>query len=366
MVEMKDNQSFAVIIIGGGPAGIAAGLTLNSRNVSTVIVEANQDINKKLGECIPPNAYPLFQKIGLDALLTNEKHHIYYGNKSAWGNNLLQEKIFLFEKHHKGILLNRDFFENQMRDVSKQNQMNWLMGYTLHTIEKEETITRVVLKSKTDTITLFCSYIIDATGRKASVCRKIGIEKKELDQLASLNFKYKIKKPIPFFVYTASFEKGWIYVSPSEEDSVTVMIFTDLDLIPSKNEEKDFILDIINNSQLAEEVFQSTLIYEDIYDLKTRVANTTYLDKPFGENWVAIGDAAYSFDPLSSYGITSALAAGYYGGHALANTILKEEEALDVYQYIMENAFNNYKIQLQEQYTLENRWINSIFWKRRV
>lgn len=363
---MKDNIFFDVIIIGGGPAGIAAGLTLNSRNVSTIIVEANQDINKKLGECIPPNAYPLFQKMGLEKLLTNDKHHQYYGNKSAWGNDQFQEKIFLFEKHNKGILLNRNFFENQMRDISKQNQMNWLIGYTLYSIEKEETITKVVLKSKTNTMTLFCNYIIDATGRKASVCRKIGIQKKELDQLTSLNFKCKIKKPIPFFVYTTSFEAGWIYVSPSEENTVTVMIFTDLDLIPSKNKEKNFILDTINNSQLVQEVFQSILTDEDIYDLKTRVANTTYLDKPYGENWVAIGDAAYSFDPLSSYGITSALAAGYYGGHALANTIIKEEQALDVYQYIMENAFNNYKIQLQEQYVLENRWTNSVFWKRRM
>ena len=363
---MKDNTFFDVIIIGGGPAGIAAGLTLNSRNVSTVIVEANHDINSKLGECIPPNAYPLFQKMGLETLLTNEKHHLYYGNKSAWGDESFQEKIFLFEKHHKGILLNRSFFESQMRDIAEQNQINKLIGYTLYSLEKEETTTKIVLKSKTDTLTLFCNYVIDATGRKASVCRKIGVEKKELDQLTSLNFKYKVKEPIPFFVHTVSFENGWIYVSSSEENSVTVMIFTDLDLIPTKNKEKDFILDAINNSPLAPEVFQSALVSEDIYDLKTRVANTTCLDKPYGENWLAIGDAAYSFDPLSSYGITSALAAGYYGGHALANTILKEEQALDVYQYIMENAFNNYKIQLQEQYALENRWINSVFWKRRV
>ncbi|WP_052705249.1 NAD(P)/FAD-dependent oxidoreductase [Flavobacterium sp. 316] len=365
MVEMKDNNFFNVIIIGGGPAGIAAGLTLNSRNISTVIVEANQLSNQKVGECIPPNAYPLFQKMGLESLLVDEKHHLYYGNKSVWGTSVLHEKLFLFDRYNKGILLNRTYFEKQLQDISKRNQINWLVDYTLYTINKEKNFTKVVLKSKTDELTLFCNYVVDATGRKASVCRKLGIEKKTLDQLASLSFKCQIKTTIPFYVHTESFENGWIYVSPSEGDNVIVMIFTDLDLIPSKNKGKDFILDIMNNSQLGQKVFKTRLEEDNIFDITTRIANTTYLEKPFGGNWLAIGDAAYSFDPLSSYGITSALASGYYGGHALADILLKKEEALDVYHYIMRDVFENYKVQLHEQYALESRWANSIFWSRR-
>ena len=366
MVEMNDNTFFNTIIIGGGPAGIAAGLTITSRCLSCVIVEANQISDQKLGECLPPNSLPLFKKMGLESLLQNEQHHPYYGNKSVWGNDKIEEKLFLFDKLNQGILLNRNCFEKQLREVSKLNHLQWLEEYTFYSVEKENELTKVVLKSKTESKTLYCNYIIDATGRKASVCRKLGVKKNVIDELTSLNFKYKIKKPVPFFVFTESFENGWIYVSPSEKNFLTVMIFTDLDLIPSKKEKKEFIERHINNSVLIQEILQKNNIESEILDLKTRQANTTCLNVPFGKNWIAIGDAAYSFDPLSSYGITSALAAGYYGGHAVSDAISGKTEALETYHFIMDNAFLNYKIQLKEQYATEKRWKENAFWKRRL
>ncbi|MGB0176435.1 MAG: hypothetical protein ACPF9D_04660 [Owenweeksia sp.] len=61
-----------------------------------------------------------------------------------------------------------------------------------------------------------------------------------------------------------------------------------------------------------------------------------------------MGDAAYAYDPISSFGITSALAGGYYGGHALADTLGGRTDALKVYRYVMENAFNGYLEKLEK------------------
>ena len=80
---------------------------------------------------------------------------------------------------------------------------------------------------------------------------------------------------------------------------------------------------------------------------------------------MAVGDAAYAFDPISSYGITSGLAAGYYGGHALADFLAGKKDGLAVYRYIMETAFQKYLKALDYQYAAEKRWPQSAYWKNR-
>ena len=71
----KDNNQFPVIIIGGGPAGIATSLTLSFRGVSNCVIEAASEPQRKYGEAIPPNAKPLFKQLGIEHLLSSKKHY---------------------------------------------------------------------------------------------------------------------------------------------------------------------------------------------------------------------------------------------------------------------------------------------------
>ena len=94
-------------------------------------------------------------------------------------------------------------------------------------------------------------------------------------------------------------------------------------------------------------------------------SGTSYLKQPYGKNWLAIGDAAFSYDPISSYGITSALATGFYGAHAIASKIANEEDAFLTYRYILENGNRAYFQKLAHQYNMEKRWKDSYYWKNR-
>lgn len=362
---MNVKEHVPVIIIGGGPAGIAAALTLNARHIPCIVVDAKTGRYHQYGECLPPNAMPLFKQLGLEHLLDNEEHVHYHGNQSVWVNNKIEEKIFLFHKHNQGILLNRPLFEEQLRDLLLKSKSRLLTGYAFHNVVSQGNKLNVILKSKTETIHISCNYIVDATGRKASVCRKLNRQKEQLDQLAALHCQFTLNTTIPKYVYTESFENGWIYAAPLSRRKLSVMLFTDMDLLPAKDKQQSFICDSVNNTTLIKQLFNKPLTSDKINKLKTLAANSTRMQKPYGENWIAIGDAAYSFDPISSYGITSALAAGYYGGHALADTLAQKADALQTYQYIMENAFVHYHIKLYEHYKAEQRWPNNLFWQRR-
>ena len=104
----------------------------------------------------------------------------------------------------------------------------------------------------------------------------------------------------------------------------------------------------------------------DFSTIKIMPTGTSRLDVPYGDYWIAVGDAAFSFDPISSYGITSALGSGFYVGHALACQLLKEEDAMTTYRYVLENIFEVYLEKLRNHYALEHRWKEKPYWKNRL
>lgn len=57
---MKCNE---VMIVGGGPAGVATALQLVARGVEVTILEAGLQPTMKPGETLPPQAKKIFQKM---------------------------------------------------------------------------------------------------------------------------------------------------------------------------------------------------------------------------------------------------------------------------------------------------------------
>ena len=65
--------------------------------------------------------------------------------------------------------------------------------------------------------------------------------------------------------------------------------------------------------------------------LRVVAANSSRLDCVSGRGWLAVGDAAMAFDPLSSQGLVQALASGIRAGEALNGRLAGEVAAMDEY-----------------------------------
>jgi len=361
---VNDKQEFQVIIIGGGPSGIATSLTLTARDVSNCIIEAELEPKTKLGEAIPPNAKALLKKMGIRHLLEHPRHLIYYGNKSCWGSDLLEQKEFLKDIYGHGYLLDRLYFEKQLRQHLKKNSGILLEGYKLKKVLNTKCGIEASIENGKKNATLKGAYIVDATGRKASVCQQLGITKKNLDSQFSISFKAKLLKPIEHQINVEATENGWWYVAPQHNNELTIMFFTLHEILPEKKLLASFIR---KELEMSLHISKLTKIANFDFDtLKVMPSGTSRLDIPYGTNWIAVGDAAFSYDPISSYGITSALASGFYAGHALASKLSREEDAMTTYRYIVENAFQAYMEKLCSHYALENRWENSTYWRNRL
>lgn len=352
---------YEVIIIGGGPAGGATSLTLMARGISNCVVEARSESIHKPGEAIPPNAKPLLEKLGLTNCVNDPKHRQYYGNKSCWGTDNLEQKEFIRDVYGHGFLLDRLHFENQLRDHVSKHGGDLFTGYTLKEIISKNDSVVVNIDNREDVKMLEGKFIVDATGRKASVANQFGQKKRQLDEQFALTFNAELNEGIQRQITVEATENGWWYAAPKGENELIVMFFTIQGLIPKKDEISAFLTKELSSSLHLSVLLDNSIL--DLEQIKMIPAGTSRLDIPFGKNWLAVGDAAYSYDPISSYGITSSLASGFYGGHAIASALKNEENAMETYQYLMETTFHKYMERKIRYYSEEQRWKDSEYWR---
>jgi flavin-dependent dehydrogenase len=81
-----------------------------------------------------------------------------------------------------------------------------------------------------------------------------------------------------------------------------------------------------------------------------------------GDRWIACGDAAACFDPISSQGIFSALHSGNEAGLAVADALRRRNEKLGRYSERMETVWKSYSGRLRSVYRMERRWPRELFW----
>ena len=80
---------FDIIVIGAGPAGVAASIVLKEAGFSVLMVDQVKADQLKVGESVPGAAIRLFQRLGLpdiSALLDADEYLNSTANASAWGS----------------------------------------------------------------------------------------------------------------------------------------------------------------------------------------------------------------------------------------------------------------------------------------
>jgi len=95
-------------------------------------------------------------------------------------------------------------------------------------------------------------------------------------------------------------------------------------------------------------------------------ARSEMLDCTAGPNWLAAGDAAISVDPLSSQGILFALRSGLAAAQAIEESRAGSRLALPELSRSTRESFDRYLDLRRMHYSREQRWPDSVFWRRRT
>ncbi len=365
---MKDKIITAiheVCIIGGGPAGVATALSLQQRGIHSTIIEAAGAARPKVGETLPPAVQPILRALGARHLLDDPRHLPCYGNAYLWGNDSVREKHFFMHTGGHGWHLRRDCFEADLLRLAEQKGTACISDCKLMQAVFDDTTGLWQLQVKTgdhEETTLRYPFVVDATGRSNKLARCLGIGRRQYDTLAGIVARFPVGDiRLSQLTHIEAVEHGWWYAAAVADGEVVTAFMTDAGMLDKYLQHLPGYWSALQQTHLIRTLFPEDYHPAVDISLHTQSAGTSCLTETCGKHWLAVGDAAFAYDPVSSYGITSALGSGCYAGNAIADHFAGAEEALPAYRYVTEKAFADYLPMWQHQYAQERRW-GGEFW----
>jgi flavin-dependent dehydrogenase len=366
-----------VLIIGGGIAGCIAAISL-VKHYNVTLIDKQVVPTDRIGESLAPAAQRILKKLDI---LENEpdsvKQELFSNNmgmQSYWGSDELHIVDHLRNPDGAPLSLNRKKFEIYLRKIALERGVQCLWGVKLFNSIYENKYWKVTgvsgnLKNRTTHI-IHTSFVIDASGRQSHFAKSIGVNRIQYDKLISCWISLPNTETNTMSTIVAD-ELGWWYSAVLPNNKRIISFQTDADIV-DKNTFKNLtsFLALIKKNKKMYSLIESN--EKEITFHCVVSANSTCLDQAVGKQWVALGDAAISFDPLSSQGMFNAMANAMQLTELLTSfNFINDLDITKIKQF--NNEYTNqiaqvWKHYLQHKnifYSAETRWKDALFWKRR-
>lgn len=213
--------------------------------------------------------------------------------------------------------------------------------------------------------TLTARALIDAGGRASRLLRAEAGRRSAEDKLICAWTHLPLERESAEITYTESAPDGWWYSAPLPGRRRLLAFHTDSDLTSAE---------ALTPQALVERALQSDTLRAELADsggpspgpARLCAAHGARLVTPAGEGWLAVGDSALAFDPLSSQGLFNALYTGLMGGRAMAAGLAGDESAAPTYALRLHTIWKTYEHHRRLFYGEERRWPDAPFWMRRT
>lgn len=366
---MAGGVAYDVVILGGGVAGCATALALARRHgISNVlVVESRRYQGPRIGESIPPDSRALLEALGVWADFLGEGHEPCLGSCSSWGSDPLGYNDFLFNPHGSGWHLDRHRFDAFMARQAAASGARFFDGSYLRVAERAENSGFRLDLAGNDgrPQTVSARLVVDATGKACRFARQQGAKRQWVDQLLFVVAFCRLPAALEFPQMTLleAVEYGWWYGARLPDRRLVLSIAADPAIVRRRGlRDPGVWLEHLAATRHLSAAAGSVEI--DGHGLLTTVAPSFLLDKPSGAGWLAVGDAASGYDPISSQGIYKALSNALIAADTLS-ACLQGRGRLSEYDAVIAAGFQDYLQNRNYFYQMETRWPDAPFWRTR-
>ena len=350
----------SVAIVGAGPAGCAAALTLRRYlpELTVVLVTlpaAAGAVAPAVGETLSPGALPLLGYLGIQEDFLRAGHLPAGGTASAWGSEQVFERSYLFTGRGSGWHLDRFRFDAWLLARAEAAGAQSIRARATR-ITRAEGRWLIELDRRE---ALAADAIVDATGRAASFARQHGSIPQRDDALVAAARWYEHDRPelSADGALVETVVDGWWYSATLPGQRAVAMFLTDADLFNWTGWDDRLARAPATRARLAS--------WRATGETAVRPANSQRSIIVTGAGWVAAGDAAAAFDPISSLGIGFSFRSGMEAARVAAAAAEQDDGPSAAYAASIARIYADYRTRLTAIYRREGRWPEAPFWARR-
>jgi flavin-dependent dehydrogenase len=209
----KEKDSTDVLILGGGPAGLAAAIALRQKGIDCLVVEAKGPaIDKGCAEGLMPDALSSLRELGLS--ITEEQGHRFRGIRF----NNLQHHVHADFPNGTGIGVRRTKLHGLIADRAREAGVSVLWNSRARLLDSRSAL----INGKK----ISYRYLVGADGQASGVRKWAG-----LGEVRSENIRFGFRRHYNIAPWSEYVEVHWgppgqVYVTPVAADSVCVVFIT--------------------------------------------------------------------------------------------------------------------------------------------
>jgi flavin-dependent dehydrogenase len=345
-------QGYDAVVIGGGPAGCAAALTLVRGGASVALIEQTQYEDLRWGETLSPSVRAPLQTLGVWQRFTRANHLPSLGVVSYWGSSEVAYRDYAFHPFRTGWHVDRRRFDAMLADECAGSGVHLQHARAVAT-HRDSARWHVVTTSDL----LHARLLVNAAGRHASFFMPEAGPRWFSDYAVALVQAFELETPRCAWTLIESSANGWAYSAPLPGNYRIVMFVTEPEVVRSMS-----MPDLLAAATHTRHALRNAVA---CHAPLVRNASIWCRARLVGHMWLCIGEAATTLDPLSGRGLVRALTDGIAAGRVALAMLAGDDDLAERFQLRIRRRFAADAVTARGYYRAERRWADSSFWRRR-
>lgn len=351
---MEQIEYFDVVIVGGGPAGATAALRLLQLGYRVALVEQHVFPRPQIGESLSPGIWNLLQYLDAAHILDCDLYFHGLDASVIWETKEVQHVPG--NSRGPGVMVDRGKFDHDLLQLAVSQGLYLYQPAKFESCVQSDGRWCLTIRRAEGKDAVMANVVLDCRGRSSAGLKEKQIIAPELTAIwthvpASLMKKETLIEAI---------KDGWLWGAPTADGQFRIMAFVDPSAL-KHTKPGMFLPQLLSFSNL----FSPALASIDRRKLNTCPVVPYFSKSPWKANYVKLGEAAFTLDPLSSTGVEKAMRISLQAAVAV-NTMLQSGEetiARSFYEDRLAEAVATHALWTQDFYSKGWPVRESSFWQ---
>jgi flavin-dependent dehydrogenase len=331
-----------VCVVGGGPAGALVALRLATLGHRVCLLERHVFPRPQVGESLSPGIWPLLDSVGISEIISRTSFRVPGNTLLCWAES--EPQLLPPDARAGALLVDRSRFDALLLEAARKAGV-----YVVQPAQARVSRTPKgwqIFADDEERLNISAKTLVDAAGRKGCLHgRRVAFSPRTMALWAHLDVNHDCANRVE------AIPEGWLWAAPIADNKVSLLFFCDPAYIRQGSGRE--IERLLRESTTKTVLFSGFAQAVFSRPVTARDATCAYATEPIGTDYVLVGEANYSLDPLSSTGVEKALQSALIGA-AVVNTLLNYPERSNL-------CTQFYRDRQQEAVTTHTAWMNQYY-----